>query len=294
MDIVSELTTKNSLTVIVGLALLGLCCGGVGTFTVLRGRSLVSDALAHAALPGVCVAYLITGERDFVPLFLGAICAGLVSVWLLNTICQHSRIKQDAAIAVVLSVMFGLGISLSRMIQNTSRGNQAGLDDFIFGNAATLLTSDAVAIGIIATVTLAIITALRKEIALICFDREFAHTIGRPVRHIDSLLTLCICACTAVALPAVGAILVAALLIFPASTARLWTTRVTTMMLLSSLIGLIAAAGGTVVGIIAPHLLGATALALPTGPTIVLFCALLFLLSYLLAPTLRSLRGGDR
>lgn len=294
MNPLAELTTSNSLTVLVGLSLLGVCCGGVGTFTVLRGRALVSDALAHAALPGVCLAYLVTGQRSFAPLFVGAICAGLTSVWLLTSICRHTRIKQDAAIAIVLSSMFGLGISLSRIIQNTPAGNQAGLDDFIFGNAATLLSSDVTAIGVIALTTTIIVTFLCKELSLICFDREFAQTIGLPVRLIDCLLTLCICACTAVALPAVGAILVAALLIFPASTARLWTNKLSTMLILSCLFGLMAAAGGTVAGIIAPHVLGDDIQALPTGPSVVVCCALLFFISCLAAPVLRTGREAAR
>jgi manganese/zinc/iron transport system permease protein len=184
--------------------------------------------------------------------------------------------------------MFGIGIVLSRVAQNTPHGNKAGLDDFLFGKAAGLLTTDVINIALTTTVSLITITLLCKEFALLCFDREFARAIKLPVKVIDALLTALLCACTAAALPAVGAVLVSALLIFPASTARLWTNRVGVMTTLAALCGLLATTGGTAVSIAFPHLWPETLATPPTGPTIIVCCALLFILSLATAPRLRN------
>jgi manganese/zinc/iron transport system permease protein len=291
MEILSQLTSANAITVMIGLSLLGLACGTVGTFAVLRRQALVSDALAHAALPGVCIAYLIGGSRNFTLLLLGAVTAGLLGVWLISFIHHHSRIKEDAAIGIVLSGAFGLGITLSRLIQNDPSRSQAGLEDFIFGKAANLLWSDTITIGLAMLVTLLTVTMLFKELALVCFDREFASLQRFPVRLLDMLLMALICLCTAAGLPAVGAVLVSALLIFPASTARLWTDRIATMVLLAGGFGLLSALSGAVISIAAPMPSYGALSGLPTGPVVTLCCTALFVTSALIAPAIRRKRG---
>jgi manganese/zinc/iron transport system permease protein len=291
MEIVSQLTSANAITVMIGLSLLGLACGTVGTFAVLRRQALLSDALAHAALPGVCIAYFILGSRDFTLLLLGAVAAGLVGVWLISFIHHHSRIKEDAAIGIVLSSAFGLGITLSRIIQNDPTKSQAGLDDFIFGKAANLLWSDTLTIGVAMAVTVLTVIVLFKELSLMCFDREFARLQGFPVRVLDTLVMALICICTAAGLPAVGAVLVSALLIFPASTARLWTDRIATTALLSGGFGLVAALCGTVISIAVPMPSEASLSGLPTGPVVTLCCAMLFFISAIIAPVIRRTRS---
>jgi manganese/zinc/iron transport system permease protein len=292
MEIISQLTSPNAVTVILGLSLLGFACGTIGTFAVLRRQALLSDAIAHAALPGVCLAYLLSGgSRNFTTLLAGAVIAGLTSIWLLSFIRHHSRVKDDASIAIVLSTLFGAGITLSRLIQNNPAAAQAGLDDFIFGKAAHMLWVDVVMIGLAATVVLMVTTTLFRELTLICFDREYALLQQVPVRTFEFLLMVVICMCTAAGLPAVGAVLVSALIIFPASTARLWTDQIATTTVLAAAFGLCAAFGGAVISVAVPISTIETTTGLPTGPVVVLCCAALFITSALIAPLIRHRRA---
>jgi len=207
-----------------------------------------------------------------------------------------TRIKQDAAIAVVLSTFFGLGISLSRLIQNQPSGNRAGLDDFIFGKAASMIRQDVWFIAVVSLITVVAIALLSKELKLLCFDREFAWSQGYPVRALDIGLMTLICLCTVVGLPAVGVVLVSALLIFPGVTARLWTNRLETMVILAGLFGLLSCFVGTVLSAVAPGPSAGTR-GLPTGPLIVLTCATLFSISLLttryIAPLIGRLRHRE-
>ena len=282
MSLIEHLTSYNALIVLIGTAILGLACGVVGTFTVLRERALIGDCVAHAALPGITIAFLTFHNRSFMVLFLGAIVAGLVSAWCISIICSFTRLKSDSAIAIVLSCSFGLGLTLSRMIQNTPRGASAGLDSFIFGKAASISSSDVVTISCVAAVTIIATLLLRKEFALLCFDRHFASTQGYPVKLLDILLMTLVCLCTAAGLPAVGAVMVVALLIFPAATARLWTDSLSKVLILAGGFGGISCVGGVIASAAVPTSIAPTGL--PTGPLIVLCAALLFVVSFLLAP----------
>lgn len=266
--------THNSLIVLLGTVLLGATCGVIGSFTVLRERALIGDCIAHAALPGICASFLVFQDRTFFALLLGAIISGLLSTAALAAIRRYTIIKEDTALALVLSCFFGLGMALSRIIQNTPSGAAAGLDGFIFGKAATISQNDVATIGIVALFTVTIVTMLFKEFTLLCFDGQFAQVQNLPVALLDFLLMLLVCASTAAGLPAVGAVLMAALLIFPAVTARLWCNRIELMVplaaacgALSSLLGTIASAALNISAI--PH-------GLPTGPLIVLAAAILF------------------
>lgn len=284
MGVGFDVGLDNTALVLVATALLGLTCGVLGTFTVLRGRSLLGDALAHATLPGICLAYLIVEERHFSLLFIGALSCALLSVWCIVCIRNHSRLKEDTAIAITLSSFFGLGIALSRIVQNLPHGNRAGLDDFIFGKAASIVTQDLLTIAVVALGTLTTVAVLFKEFTLLCFDREFAWTQGYPVRRLDLLLMCLVCLCAVAGLPAVGVVLVSALLIFPAVTARLWSARIGVVLLLSGAFGLAAALLGTSLSTVLPGPPGTVSRGLPTGPLIVLSAALLFVLSLLCAP----------
>jgi manganese/zinc/iron transport system permease protein len=276
--------SSNTILVLLGTSLLGLSCGAVGTFAVLRRRALVGDALAHAALPGICVSYLLFHERSFPMLFIGALVFGLLSVFTIALIRDTTRIKEDAAIAITLSSFFGLGIALSRIIQNQPSGNRAGLDDFIFGKAASMVQQDVIFIAGISVIVLLAIALLIKEFKVLCFDKEFAWSQGFPVYRLDLGLMMLVCLCTVVGLPAVGVVLVSALLIFPAVTARLWTDRLETMVFLAGLLGFFSALGGTILSSELPGPSGGLSRGLPTGPLIVITCAFFFLLSLLLSP----------
>lgn len=283
-DWLDTLVASNTLVVLAATALLGLSCGAIGTFTVLRGRSLVGDALAHAALPGICVSYLVFQQRSFVLLFVGAIFFGLLSVWCINFIRDKTRLKEDAAIAITLSSFFGLGIVLSRIIQNQPLGNRAGLDDFIFGKAASIVSRDVFSIATVSLVTVLAIVILFREFKVLCFDREFAYAQGLPVRALDMALMALVCLCTVAALPAVGVVLVSALLIIPAVTARLCTSRLESMVVLAAALGLLSALCGTVLSAVLPGPDNGISRGLPTGPLIVLSCTLFFVIALVCSP----------
>ena len=280
----NELLSGNTLVVLLATSLLGLSCGVIGTFAVLRGRSLIGDALAHASLPGICISYLIFQERSFLLLLSGALVFGLLSVLCIAFIKERTLIKEDAAIAVSLSSFFGLGIALSRIVQNQPQGNRAGLDDFIFGKAASIVTQDMVFIAAVSGITLLIVALLTKEFKVLCFDREFAVTQGYPVKKLDLLLMTLIGLCVISGLPAVGVVLVSALLIFPAVTARLWSSKLELVLVMAGFFGALAAVLGTVLSAAVSGTMLGSVRGLPTGPVIVLSAAAIFLLSLLFAP----------
>jgi manganese/zinc/iron transport system permease protein len=278
-----HLLSFNSIIVLLGTGLLGLSCGVIGSFTVLRERALIGDCIAHASLPGICAAFLLLRDRSFSILFIGAIVSGLISAWCVSAIRNHTRIKEDTALALVLSCFFGLGISLSRYAQNHPSGNKAGLDTFILGKAATLSTNDVLLIGGITVLTITVVMLLFKELTLLCFDREFARAQGFSTLFLDYALMTLVCLCTAAGLSAVGAVLIVALLIFPAATARLWTDRIHLMVIASGVFGVIASLGGVLLSTFAPATLAPEGL--PTGPLVVLTATAVFILSYIFAPT---------
>jgi manganese/zinc/iron transport system permease protein len=270
------LQDPNTRIAMLGASLLGLAAGSIGVFIVLRRRALMGDALAHASLPGVWLAFAILGQRDFLGLMSGAAIAGGLGVLCVTFIRAQTRIKEDAAIGIVLSVFFAIGLCISRIVQTHSGGNSAGLDGFIFGKAASMLWEDVVAIAVVAGVVVLSIAVLFKELCLLCFDREFAQAQGWPVVLLDLYMMLLLVMCTVIGLPAVGVVLMAALLIIPPAAARFWTTRLSTMLILSALFGLLSACIGTAASSLDEHL--------STGPTIVLSAATCFVLSMLFAP----------
>jgi manganese/zinc/iron transport system permease protein len=206
-------------------------------------------------------------------------------VWCITFIRDKTRLKEDAAIAITLSSFFGLGIVLSRIIQNLPRGNRAGLDDFIFGKAASITSQDLLSIAGVALLTMAVVLLLFKEFKLLCFDRPFAHAQGFPVRTLDIVLMTLVSLCTIAGLPAVGVVLVSALLIIPAVAARLLTSRLETMVLLSSIFGVLSAMSGTLLSVLLLGPENGASRGLPTGPLIVLSSAALFVLCLLCSPS---------
>ncbi len=267
----------NTLVVLVGVGLLGATAGLVGSFAVLRGRALLGDALAHAALPGLCVGFLLFGERSLPAMLAGALGSGLAGVALVTLLRRYTRIKEDAAIGIVLSVFFGAGISLSRWIQSaTTTGSKAGLDSYILGKTAGMITSDVFLIGGVAAACLLLITLAYKELLVVAFDVDFASVQGWPATAIDLAVMALVAVTVVIGLPAVGVVLVAALLILPAATARFWTERLTSMLALSAMFGLATGLLGTAASATWHHL--------PAGALIVLAGSSLFVISLLVAP----------
>lgn len=279
--------------VLIGTGLLGAVSGVLGTFAVLRRRALVGDLLSHTALPGLCVAFLLVGERRFVALLAGALAAGLLAVATLTFLRRATRTKEDAAIGIILSTFFGLGIVLLSYIQSLPlSASQAGLETFLFGQAAGMIRQDVVVIAAVSCVSLLLVTVLYKEFLLLSFDPEFAAAQGWPVTLLDLVLMGALALMTVTGLPAVGVVLMTALLIVPAASARFWTERLGPMLLLAGLFGFLAAAMGTLTsaGVVErwlgfdPFAFGDTSKNLPTGPVIVLSGTALFLASVLFAP----------
>jgi manganese/zinc/iron transport system permease protein len=271
----------NTVVVLRGTMLLGLACGVVGVFLLLRKRSLVADALSHAALPGVCVGFMlaasmgVAGKSLFV-LIPAAAVFGLLGVACIHLLTRVPRIKEDAAIGAVLSVFFALGMVLLSLIQRMPVSNKAGLNHFIFGQAATMSAADSNTIAVLAALVLLIAWLANKELKLLCFDAKFAQSLGWSTLVLDGVLLMMVTILTVIGLHAVGAILMVALLIIPAAAARFWTQRLMVMVALSAAFGAIACHAGVAVSAIAPHI--------PTGPAIVVACGSLFIVSLLIAP----------
>ncbi|MCA9667013.1 MAG: metal ABC transporter permease [Myxococcales bacterium] len=263
-------------TVLLGATLLGAVSGVIGCFALLRRQSLLGDALAHAALPGVCVAFIVTGAKHPLSLLVGAGAAGLCGALFVMLVVRGSRIKEDSALGIVLSVFFGLGVVLLTRIQKMPAGNQSGLDQFLFGQAATLLEGDVIVFSVVGVAVLVVIALLYKELKLLCFDRAFGAILGFPMRGLEVLLTVLLVVVVVIGLSTVGVVLMVASLITPAAAARQWTDRLSRMLLLSALFGAISAAVGVVAS--------ASVSKLPTGPSIVIVSSALLLVSVLAAP----------
>jgi manganese/zinc/iron transport system permease protein len=277
--------------VLTGTALLGCVSGVVGGFAVLRRRALMGDLLSHAALPGICLAFLVAGGKDYSQLLAGAFLSGLLGVTLVTLIVRWTRTKEDAAIGIVLSTFFGLGIVLSSLIQRSGVGGTAGLERFTLGQAANLTENDVMLIAIIAVVALAAVVLAYKEFKLFSFDPEFARSQGWPTLALDLAMMGLLGLVAVVGVKAVGVLLVPALLITPGAAARFWTNRLGRMLVLSALIGAVSAAAGTLISAgLLEQWLGFDPLSfgndkpLPTGPLIVLSAAAVFLFSMLFAP----------
>jgi manganese/zinc/iron transport system permease protein len=278
------LQDANTRIVLLGTTLLGLAAAVVGSFTVLRQRALVGDAVAHAALPGLCAAYLLIGERDLLAFMIGAMVFGLLAAAFIAAVKRFTRVKEDSAIALAIGGFFGLGIVLSHLIQRQPTGNRAGLDGFIFGKAASMVSQDAQLILIAAAFILLAVTLLYKELKLLCFDRAFAAGQGWPTLTLDLALMGLICLCTVVGLPAVGVVLMVALLVIPPVAARFWTQRLGPMILLAGALGACSGFLGTILSAAIPSPEGSRTQGWPTGPMIVLVAASLFFASMMLAP----------
>ncbi len=261
--------------VVWGAAVLGVAAGVLGAFAVLPGRSLVGDALAHSALPGVAVAFLVTGAKDPASLLVGAAIAGLIGALMMVGIERTSRIRPDAAIGVVLSSFFSLGVVLLTYIGSTGNAQQAGLETYLFGQAAGLLERDVEIMAVVALAAIAVVALAFRPLKVAIFDRQFAASAGLPVRLLEFATTGLLVVAIVIGLQAVGAILMVAMLIVPTVAARQFTSRLAVLLPLAGAIG--AAVGVT------GALLSSRA-EVPTGPVIVLTGVLLVLAAILFAP----------
>ncbi|WP_124727114.1 iron chelate uptake ABC transporter family permease subunit [Staphylospora marina] len=266
----------NAWWVLSGTTLLGLTGGVLGSFAFLRKRGLMGDVLAHAALPGICLAFMLTGSKHPLWFLLGAAVTGLAASLVITGITRFSRIKEDAALGLVLSVFFGIGIVLLTHIQHSDHGNQSGLDSFLFGQAASMVESDVRLMGGVAVLLLVLSLLFFKELKLLCFDASFGRSLGFPMGRIDFLLMMFLVVAVVIGLQAAGIVLMAALLITPAAAARFWTERLNRMIIISAIIGAASGMIGTAIS--------AAGYNLSTGPLIVLSATAMFAVSMVFAP----------
>lgn len=263
-------------TVASGAMVLGVVSGALGSFAVLRRQSLLGDAMSHAALPGIVIAFILTRSKFSFVLLLGALVAGWLATLTMTAIVRYSRIKQDSALGLVLAVFFGFGLLLLTYVQRIPDANQAGLNSYLFGQAAALLQRDVIAMAALGSVALALMALFWKEFKLLSFDPDFGASLGFRMRLVDTLLTTTLVIAIVVGLQAVGVVLMSAMIVAPAAAARQWTDRLSIMVLLAALFGAIAGVTGALVS--------STGRGLATGPTIVLIISGVVLFSLFLAP----------
>jgi manganese/zinc/iron transport system permease protein len=263
--------------VVFGSMLLAASSAMVGVFIVLRKKALVSDAVSHGVLPGICTAFLIFETKNIVLLIIGAFISGWLSLILIDGIIKRTKIKKDAAIGLILTVFFGFGIVLLTFIQHSGNSSQSGLDSFIFGKAAALVGDDLIAFAIIAVVLIISIVSFFKEFTLVSFDEPYAAALGLPVGKLELLLTTLTVLAVVTGITAVGVVLMAAMLITPAAAARFWTNDLKKMMVLSALFGAVSGLLGAYISFVAP--------AMPTGPWMVIVSSFIAFFSFFFAPT---------
>ncbi len=277
LDIINLILTDYTLQIVsIGSALLGIISGVLGSFAVIRKESLLGDAVSHAALPGIAIAFLLTGTKNTEILLLGALVTGLLATFIINGISKYSRIKFDSALALTLSVFFGGGLVLLTYIQKIPNANQAGLENFIFGQASTVLLRDVKVIGAVGVILLILVALFWKEFKLVSFDMDFAESLGYDTKKITTLLFAMIVTSIILGLQTVGVILMSAMLTAPAVAARQWTDKLHVMVVLSAIFGAISGIGGTIVSSVVTKL--------PTGPMIVVIISIIVIISLALAP----------
>ncbi|MEM0983059.1 MAG: iron chelate uptake ABC transporter family permease subunit [Planctomycetota bacterium] len=271
----------NATVVLVGTTLLGIAAGVIGAFVLLRQRSLTADALSHATLPGIGIAFLAATAmgldgRSLPILLIGASISGVAGVACIQLITTYTRLREDAAIGIVLSTFFGAGVVVLSLVQTSERGAAAGLNGLIYGQAATMVPRDALLLGGIALTAMIAAGLLLKELALVAFNDAFAEVDGWPVQTIDAGLLALVVLVTVAGLQAVGLILVVALLIVPPVAARFWTERLWRMVALSGVMGGLSGYLGATISAVLPSM--------PAGAVIVLTSGVVFAISFLFAP----------
>lgn len=263
-------------TITLGTAILGGVTGMLGSFAVLRKQSLLGDAISHAALPGIALSFLITGSKDTHILLIGALISGLLGTFWIRGITTKTHLKSDTALGLILSVFFGFGMLLLTFIQKQPNANQAGLDKYLFGQAATLVESDVWLMSIVTGLCLIVLLLFWKEFKILLFDKDYAHTLGFNTKLIDVLITSFIVLAIVLGLQTVGVVLMSAMLLAPAAAARQWTNSLGLMVFLAAILGASAGVFGTAIS--------STQNNLSTGPVIVLVASVFVLFSFIFSP----------
>ncbi len=249
----------------------------LGSFAVLRKQSLLGDAISHAALPGIAIAFLITGTKDSSVLLIGALISGLLGTFWIRGITTKTHLKSDTALGLILSLFFGFGMLLLTFIQKQPNANQAGLDKYLFGQAATLVESDVWLMAIVTGICLIILLLFWKEFKILLFDADYTKTLGFNTKFIDILITTFIVLAIVLGLQTVGVVLMSAMLLAPAAAARQWTNSLSFMVILAAIFGAFAGVFGTAIS--------ASQTNLSTGPVIVIVAGVFVLFSFIFSPS---------
>lgn len=289
MDI---LTSYSFIIVGSGTFLLAAVAGAVGCITVLKGQSLIGDAIGHAAFPGIILSFMLFMQREPVLLTLGAVASGATAFMLIQVIKENSKLKLDAVLAIVLSSFFGVGMVLKSYIQGNSNykdAAQSGLSSYIFGQAAYIMKDDVKLIVYISVPTLVLLVLFYKEIKLFLFDEIYAKAIGIRTVLLYGIILIMTMGIIAAGLKLVGAILISSLLIIPAITALQWSNKFSRVLIIAGVVGGVSALIGTYIS---------TAYdGMSTGATIILIMGSFAIISLVTGPhgmikNLRMRRSG--
>jgi manganese/zinc/iron transport system permease protein len=262
--------------VAMGTGILGLMSGVIGTFTTLQEESLLGDALSHAALPGIVIGFMVIGRKEWAFMLGGAAISGLIATFLIQWMSKSGKVKFDNALSLILSSFFGLGLVLMTYVQSQPNSNQAGIENFIYGQAASMLVRDVQALIIASIICLFLILIFWKELKVYTFDKKFAQTIGLNTRFIQTLISAIMIVTIILGLESVGVILMSGLLVGPAVAARQWTDRLNIMVILAGIFGFVSGIVGT--------LFSSMYTQVPTGPSIIVVLSIIIFISLLFAP----------
>ena len=262
--------------VVLGITLLGIGSAYVGTFSFLDKKALLGDAISHAVLPGICLGFMLAGEKNPVYIVTGAFLSGALATFLSSWLKQNTKLSEDTIIATILSVFFGFGIVLLTALQKSGNPEIAGLNSFIFGNAIGISESDLLLYGGLSLLIILVLTLMLKEFRLMVFDPEYGKAIGFPMKAISFLFNVLMILAVVIGIQAIGVVLMAALLITPGAAARFWTDRLNPLLILAAFFSVLSGILGTYVSFVLPQM--------PTGPWVVVFLSLFALISFLVSP----------
>ena len=295
MSLIEFLSEFSYRRIVIGTVLIGACSGAMGTFLYLRRQSLMSDVIGHSATPGVMGAFLIVSlifggfdARSMPVIVVGALITGLIAVVLANKVADTTRIGIDATMAVVLSLFLGGGLLILQVIQRSHIRGKGGIEELMFGNAATLTNLDVRTIAVVTFVVFLAVAFLWRPITLMTFDPTLAKVNGLKTAVLSPTLFGLIVLAIVIGVKAVGLILMIAFAVFPPAAARQFSRTVGRMTFLSGLFGAVASVLGTYISV--------TMGKVPTGPVIVLVLSGIVLVSMIVAPRRGAMHpgGGER
>lgn len=281
----------------IGCMLMCLAAALVGVIIFLRKQSLLGEALSHAAYPGVILGVICAGalqlndsEELTIAFFImtGAFLTALFGLWSIHFLERYLRIRSDSALCFILSAFFGIGVTLASHVQFSNSILYRQALSYLYGQAATMSDIHILIYGLLSLAVLGLIIFLYKELQIIIFNRDYAKSLGIQVRQIDTLVFLLTVLAVVIGIRSVGVVLMSAMLIAPAASARQFTNKMSVMLWLSAFFGLVSAFFGNYLSVELTYLMAShypgLRLALPTGPMIIIVASILCIASLLFAP----------